>query len=119
MSDQRVTEVLPNEHALHVVVLKASLDNRSTEILVDDVMTEAGKRPAVPIVIDFGKVKFAPSVALGALVQLTKSFTFDRRRIVLIGVDRRVMGAIRVTQLDRLLEIRDRIEDVVGPDDAS
>ncbi len=119
MSDQRVTEVLPNERALHVVVLKASLDDRSTETLVDDVMTEAGQRHGVPIVIDFGKVKFAPSVALGALVQLTKSFTFDKRRIVLIGVDRRIMGAIRVTQLDRLLEIRDRIEDVVGTEDSA
>ena len=44
-----------------------------TQALVDELLTAAAVTPSVPIVLDLSTVKFAPSVALGALVQLTKS----------------------------------------------
>ncbi len=114
MSEQAVTEIRPHEHVLHVVILRRALDDESTHVLLDDVLTAAGQRIGVPIVIDLSSVRFAPSVALGALVQLSKSFTFEKRRIALVEVDRKIMGTIRVTQLDRVLEIHNKIEDVIG-----
>lgn len=107
-----VTEIVPNEKYLVVRVLKSALDDASTSQLLEDVQTAAPDKPGVPIVIDLGGVKFAPSVALGSLVQLTNSFKFEERRFVLIGVSDRIMGPIRVTRLDRVLEIRDSIDDI-------
>ena len=105
MPEDAITEIRPHEKVLHIAVLKRSLDEESTQKLVDDVLIAAGQRRGVPIVLDLTNLRFAPSVALGSLVQLTKSFQFEKRRILLIGIHERVRGAIRVTQLDRLLEI--------------
>ncbi len=113
MSDRAVTEIQPHDQALLIVVCKRSLNDAATRQLVDDVHTAAGQRPGLPIVLDLGRVKFAPSVALGSLVQLTKSFKLDGRRVALIGVDRRVLDSMRVTRLDQLLEIHDTLEQVI------
>lgn len=114
MSDELVTEIQAHDQVLLIAVLKRSLDEASTRQLVDDVLTAAGRRPRVPIVLDLSRVRFAPSVALGSLVQLAKSFELDRRRIALIGVDRRILKTIRVTQLHELLEIRDTLVQVIA-----
>ncbi len=114
MPEEAITEVQPHEKVLHIAVLKRSLDEESTQQLVDDVLVAADQRRGVPIVLDLTKLRFAPSVALGSLVQLTKSFQFEKRRILLIGIHDRVRGAIRVTQLDRLLEIFNNLDAAVA-----
>ncbi len=111
MSDTTaVTEILPHDQVLLVNVLARSLNETTTEQLVDDVLCAASERIGIPIAIDMTRVKFAPSVALGALVRLTKSFTFENRRIAIIGADRRVREVINVTRLDKLLELHDKLE---------
>ncbi len=115
MSEQTVCAVQPNEQALVILVQKRSLDAPSTRQLVDDVLTLAAGRPGVPIVLDLSRVRFAPSVALGSLVQLSKSFKLDGRRIALIGIDRHVLEAIRITRLDTVLEIHDTLDGVISP----
>ena len=113
MSDEPVTKIQPHDQVLLIVVCRRSLDELSTQVLFDDILTAASRRPGVPIVLDMERVKFAPSVALGSLLQLSKSFSFERRRIVLIGIDPRVLQTIRVTRLDRVLEIRGSLDEVV------
>jgi anti-anti-sigma factor len=117
MPDEPVTEIQAHDQVLLVAVQKRSLDEAATRQLVDDVLTAAGQTPRVPIVLDLSRVRFAPSVALGSLVQLAKSFKLDRRRIALIGVDRRIYQTIRVTQLHEVLEIRDSLEQVIDASD--
>ena len=114
MADGPVTEIVPNDSVLHIKVLKRSLDDESTRTLVDDVLVAASQVGRVPIVLDMGLVKFAPSVALGSLVQLSKSFTFEQRRIALINIDRRVRETIQVTQLHKVLEIHDTLDKVIA-----
>ncbi len=113
MADGPVTEVLPHEQVLHIAVRRRSLDATTTETLVDDVETAAAQRPGVPVVLDLTALKFAPSVALGSLVQLSKSFRLDGRRIALIGVGHRIRDPIRVTRLHEVLEIHDTIQQVI------
>ena len=111
MADNTVTEVRPHNQVLLIAVCKRTLTDVFTRALVDEVGTAAGQRPTVPIVLDLSMVKFAPSVALGALVQLTKSFQIVGRRVVLVGVDRRLRDAIHVTRLDKLLDLHKTIDD--------
>lgn len=113
MAEDQVTEIRLPDGLLVVVVLKRSLDEKTTNKLVDDVHTAAAQHPRLPIVLDINQVRFAPSVALGAFVRLCKSFGLDRRRIALVGVHRRVLDAIRVTRLDKALEIHDTVEQVL------
>jgi len=114
MADNTVTEVRPHDQVLLIAVCKRTLNDVFTRALVDEVGTAAGQRPTVPIVLDLSQVKFAPSVALGALVQLTKSFQIDGRRVALINVDQRLRDAIHVTRLDKLLDIHKTVDDVTS-----
>lgn len=113
MPDGPATQVEIQEKAVLVSVLKRTLDEPATRELVDEVLAAAANHPGKVIVLDLTKVRFAPSVALGSLVQLSKSFRLDGRRIALVGLDIRVRDAIRVTQLDKVLEIHDRLDDVL------
>jgi anti-anti-sigma factor len=85
-------------------------------LLIDGVLNAASQRSGVPIVIDMSAVRFAPSVALGAFVQLSKSLKMEKRRIGLFGVERRVYNTMRVTQLNKVLEIHDTLDQfLAGP----
>ena len=118
MSDEAVIEIQPHEQVLLIVVQRRNLDEQSTRELVDGVLTAAGRIPSLPIVLDFSKVRFAPSVALGALVRLSSSFKLDRRRIAMIGINQRLRETIRVTRLHTVLEIHDSLEQVTAQDRA-
>jgi anti-anti-sigma factor len=115
MTDDGVLTVVPHDKALVLEVTRRALDETSTRELVDEVMLAASQRTGVPIVIDLHRVNFAPSVALGALVQLSKSFKLDQRRIALIGVQDRIQNAIRVTQLYKVLEVHGNLDQIVDP----
>lgn len=114
MPSEPTAHVQPHDDVLLIVVNRRSLNETSAGELTDIVQTEAAARLGVPIVLDLTQLKFAPSVALGTLVKLCKSFEFDGRRLALIGVDRRVRETMRTTNLDRVLEIHDRVEQVVS-----
>src|ERR1041385_5139455 len=98
-----VTSLVPHEQCVLLAVQKSSLDETSAAKLMDDVQVAAAAVPHKPIVLDMTRVKFAPSVALGTLVKLSRSLQLDGRRLVLVGVDRRVYGAMQVTKLHDLL----------------
>jgi anti-anti-sigma factor len=112
MPDTDVTQISVQDKLVLVTVLKRTLDASATRELVDDVLAAAAQNAGCVIVLDMKRVKFAPSVALGSLVQLSKSFKLDGRRIALIGMDLRLQEAIRVTQLHKILEIYDHLEEV-------
>lgn len=111
MPSDNVVEIRPHEQVLLIIVQRRSLDEAATRKLADDVLAAAGQRPSVPVVLDLGAVRFAPSVALGMLVQLSKSFRLDGRRIAMVNVDPRVMGTIQITQLHTVLDIRSSLEE--------
>lgn len=109
-----VTEIRPHAQALHIGVKKRALDEAATKRLIDDVLGAAAQTPHLPIVLDMGNVTFAPSVALGGLVQLTKSLKLDGRRLALVHVNQNVLGSIKVTNLHELLQIQDSLEQVLA-----
>jgi anti-anti-sigma factor len=113
MPDDAVTEILPHDDALVIAVRNRTLNESSTRQMADDVLTAVAGRSGVPVVIDLSVVKFAPSVALGQLVQLSRSLQLDGRRIALIGIDQRIMDSIRVTNLHTVLEIHDTLDQVL------
>lgn len=108
-----VTTIQPHEQVLLIAVEKRSLDELTTSRLEDEVLTAAAARPGVPLVLDMARVRFAPSVALGSLVRLTRSLKLEKRRIALIRIAPQVLDTIRVTQLHQVLEIHDNLEQVL------
>lgn len=105
MADANVISVVDHEQVNLLVINRRTLDDEATRQLTDEVLTAAAHRPQLPLVLDMSQVKFAPSVALGALVQVSKSLRLDQRRIALVGIHHRIMDTIRVTRLHEILEI--------------
>ncbi len=114
MSEQPVTEVRPHERVLLIEIVKRSLDEGSARQLADNVLTAAAAKPNLPVVLDLTHLSFAPSAAIGSLIRLSRSFKLDGRRLALIGIQPRVLGAIKVTRLDAILEIHDSVEQVLA-----
>ena len=110
MSNEAVTEVRPHEQVLLIEIVKRSLDESSARQLADDVLTAAASRTKVPVVLDMSQLGFAPSAAIGSLIRLSRSFKLDGRRLALVGLHPRVLGAIKVTRLDAVLEIHDTLD---------
>lgn len=108
-----VTDIRPHDRVVLIAVLKRSLDDAATHQLVDDVLEAAAQTPRLPIVLDLAQVRFAPSVALGALVQLNKGFKLDGRKMILIQVHPQVLSSIQVTNLHAVLEIHDSLEKAI------
>lgn len=113
MSDESVTSLQPCDEAVIVLVECRQLGERAANTMVEDVYTAvAGSH--LPVILDLTKVKFAPSSALGALVRLRKSFKLDGRRLIVTGADTRILGALTVTRLISVLEIRKTIDDALA-----
>lgn len=110
MADGRIIEVLEHEAVNLLRVNRRTLDDAATRQLTDEVLTEAARKPQLPLVLDMSQVKFAPSVALGALVQVSKSLRLERRRIALVGIHHRILDTIRVTRLHEILEIHSTLD---------
>jgi len=107
------TVIQPHDQVIWIAIHKRSLDDSAVHEVMDDVLTAAAERAGLPVVLDMSQVRFAPSVALGLLVKLSKSFKLDGRRLALIGVHPNVLGSIRVTNLHTVLEIHDTLEKVI------
>jgi anti-anti-sigma factor len=112
MPEAHVTEIRPHEQVLLIEIVRRALDESSARQLADEVLTAAAARPNVPVVLDMTHLGFAPSAAIGSLIRLSRSFKLDGRRLVLIGIQARVLGAIKVTRLDAVLEIHDTLDQV-------
>jgi anti-anti-sigma factor len=111
---QSVITIQSHEKALVVTVTKRALDAVTVATLRDDVNTALTSAPAgQAVVLDLCKVDFAPSVALGTLVNLAQDLKWSGRRMILCGLTRQVRGTISVTRLDKVFEVRPTLADVL------
>lgn len=114
MSAVELTTVNPHDKVVWIQINRRALNDGASTQLVDDVTTASDADPKKPVVLDFKKVEFTPSSVLGALVRISQTFRLDGRRLVLVHVDRRVRGTLSVTRLDKVLEVRETIEDAIA-----
>ena len=104
-----------HEKAFVVAVTKRALDAVTVVALRDEVNAAlAGVAPGLPVVIDLAKVDFAPSVALGTLVNLAQDLKWSGRRMLLCGLTRQVRGTIAVTRLDKVFEVHLTLADALA-----
>ncbi len=115
MSDQpEVTEIRTESDALIAAVRTSTLNESVVNDFQHTLLMAASATPRVPIILDLSDVEFAPSVALGALVKLTKTLKLEGRRLLLVGIRPRLRGVITVTQLHKLLEIGESVNDALA-----
>lgn len=113
MPDDDVVTFEPHEQVILAVIHRRALDEVAAATLQDEVGAAAAASPNLPIVLDMSKVKFVPSVALGALAHLQKALGISGQKVILVGITRQVRGTLSVTRLDKVLEIRHSLDDAL------
>jgi len=96
-------EHLPNAVVIHVIageLRKSEVDGLCTAI--DQARTIA---PKLSFILDMAKVNYAPSLALGVLVGLTKEFQNRGQRLIFVAVQPNMRQAFAITRLNQILEI--------------
>jgi anti-anti-sigma factor len=111
MAKADLIQVEERPEALVVTVLRRTLDEPGSLALHDRLLALAPTAGPRPFILDLSSVEFAPSVAIGVLVKLSKAFRLDRRRLLLAGVQPRVYKTLAVTGVTRLLEIQPTVAD--------
>jgi anti-anti-sigma factor len=90
-----------------------SLDETVIQQMQTDVAAAAAQTTALPVILDMSNVSFVPSIGLGVLVKLMRSFKKEGRRFILVGLQPQVRATLAITHLDKLLEIYPRFEGAV------
>ena len=66
------------------------------------------------VIIDFAQVDFIDSSGLGSLVAINSHLVKQGRRLILSGVLENLLGLLKITNLYSILQIVDKVEDVVS-----
>ncbi|HSW44122.1 MAG TPA: STAS domain-containing protein [Phycisphaerae bacterium] len=78
------------------------LDSQQVELLGEELNKLVDARACRKIVIDFTKVKFLSSSALGILIRLQKKTKEIKGTLVLCGLRKELMQIFKITSLDKL-----------------
>jgi anti-sigma B factor antagonist len=66
------------------------------------------------IVLDFERVQYISSQAIGTVIQLHKKLAaLKKSSLVLCGVNERLMELVKITRLDRILKIKESQKEAV------
>jgi len=113
MSDTSIIEQVPHAEIVLMQIKKRTFDEAAANRMLEDVSVASSTAPDKPVVLDFAKVEFVPSAALGGLVRLAQGLRLGGTRLILVNLDRRVRGSLTVTRLDKVLELRQTLEDAL------
>ena len=85
---------------------QAILDTENLEDVKEQLFALAEERPA-RLLLNFRKVEYVSTVALGVLITLHKKMEAQGGRLVLCFVDPEIYELFKLTKLDRLFRIED------------
>jgi anti-anti-sigma factor len=80
---------------------------------LDKVLVPAAKRHGGAIVLDLSGVKFVPSLAIGALLGLMKTFRESGQNLTIAAVQPMVRQVFTITKVDKVLAFCDTVEQAV------
>lgn len=114
MSSEELFEIQSLPQAIVIRIARPSLDELTTQALESEVANLAAAAAQRPFILDLAAVEFAPSVAIGVLIKMLRSFKLDGQRFVLAGVQRRVQRVMEVTRVSTLFEVFPTVSDALA-----
>jgi len=90
------------------------LDALQVEQIGDELFELVEARACRKIVLDFSKVKFLSSSALGILIRLRKEAQEIKGKIVFCGMRRDLRQTFKITNLDKLFEFYENEEQALS-----
>jgi len=90
------------------------LDTQQVDELGEELNKLVDERACKKIVIDFSKVKFLSSSALGVLIRMQKKAREIKGRVILCGLKKELLQVFKITSLDKLFEFTDNEEQALA-----
>jgi anti-anti-sigma factor len=117
-NDAHETPPIPVERAGQSTVIARlgvkMMDDRVLKSLAQAIEQSAGADKGVTVVVlDMARVQIVPSLALGLILQISKTCRINHQRLKLASVMPQVRQVFSITRLDRLLEFTDTVESAV------
>ena len=109
MSDLQIVSTENHENGLIAIVHCKEMDFEAGEALKEAIDRAVDAQPCQRCVIDLSAVKFLPSVAIGALVQVLNSAKSENRDLVLVGVDSKIRKMLRTSAIEKLFVFHDDV----------
>jgi anti-anti-sigma factor len=116
-----VTSVEQLPGAVVIRVRVRQLGSQAVEALVADIArARAGDAASLPVILDLAEVEYAGSMALGALVGLSREFHRAGQRLIFVSMTAEIHRLFADSYVNKLLEV---MEDVpaalrsLGPGD--
>ena len=105
MSEASATSVehLPNAVVVHVPARE--LGKSEVDALCATIDQARVIAPALSFILDMAKVNYAPSLALGVLVGLSKEFCSRNQRLIFVALQSNLRDAFALTHINRVVEV--------------
>jgi len=111
MSDLMEINVVVQEELISAQLQCRELDEQHAENMHEKIKEACEQTPQLPLVLEMSKVKFVPSLSLGALVTLLQTMKQNNRRFILAGLQPNVRESLTICRLNKLFEICDSIDE--------
>ncbi len=109
--DHMIFESLPE--ALVVTAVAERLDYMIVDTLQRRISAQANMSGKFNIILDLGQVEYIPSVILSVLVNTLSRLQDEGRVLVLVGMNRHMRAAFKLTRMDILFDVFDTCEDAL------
>jgi anti-anti-sigma factor len=111
MSEHEAIRVEVNDTFILCAVDAARLEDDDSDRLVAAVIEAVRENADLPVVVDVCRVREISEDSLADLVDLRQHCRDNDRRLILTGLQEKVLEVLSVTKLGRLFEYRDDVED--------
>lgn len=111
MSEHEAIRVEVNDTCILCAVETANLDEECSDRLGAVVLDAVRESADLPVVLDLGRVQEISDDSLGDLVDLLQQCRKNDRRLILAGLQPKVLEIMSVTKLGRLFEYREDAAD--------
>ena len=112
MAAVAITSAGDDERIL-VRIDQASVDSAACDELAVAVRGELTRRPR-DVVIDCSRIKFLPSLAIGALIGLRHQVCQEMHELILAGLSDHIRKALVLSHLDKVFPMIDELPTVVA-----
>jgi anti-sigma B factor antagonist len=99
---------------VHVLTPKKNLMGQEETLVLRGAVEEIAGRGSPKVVIDLGKISFANSTGIGALVGMMTTCRNRRGAFAIARIEKRIKEVLVITQLIRIMPNFDTVEEAVA-----
>lgn len=110
----KMQTIVQGDVAIVTILESRILDETNIAEIGRELMDLVTKQYMIKMVIDLGEVKYLSSAVLRQIIALYKAIKAEKGDLKLCRIDPSVREVFKITQLDKMIEIKDDLESAVN-----